>query len=200
MKLELDKEKLDRAFRLLAERLRQLAAPPLRLAVCGGSALLAQNIVSRTTRDVDIVALLDEHEQLMEPVPLPAALLQAARDIAPLCDLDEHWLNNGPSRGEGGLFQMGLPQGFTSRLQRHAYGDQLVIYFTGRRDQIFFKLYAAVDRGGRDLTDLAAFRPTAEEAEAAARWAMTNDVSENYRMLLIKLLRSIGYEQVAEKL
>ena len=200
MKLELDKAKLDRAFLLLAERLRQLGAPTMRLAVCGGSALLAMNIVSRTTKDVDIVALLDEHEQVMEPVPLPAVLLQAAHDIAPLCELGEHWLNNGPSRGAGGLFQMGLPPGFVARLQRHDYGASLAVYFTSRQDQIFFKIYAAVDRGGRDLTDLAALQPTAAETEAAARWAMTIDVSENYRMLLKNMLRKIGHEQVAESI
>lgn len=200
MKAGIDKEKLERAFSLLAERLRQLGAPPLRLAVCGGSALLALNLVSRTTRDVDIVALLDEHEQVVEPVPLPAALLQAAHDIAPLCALDEPWLNNGPTQGEGGLFQMGLPAGFAARLHRRDYGPQLTVYFTDRLDQIFFKIYAAVDQGGRHLTDLAALQPTAAELDAAARWAMTMDVSENFRMLLKTMVRQIGHDQVAENL
>lgn len=196
----MDRDKLERAFSLLADRLRQLGAPHIRLAVCGGSALIATAIVSRTTRDVDVVALLDEHERLVAPVPLPDVLVQAARDITPLADLGENWLNNGPSRGEGGLFQMGLPPGFASRLVRRDYGDSLSIYFIGRLDQIYFKIYAGTDRGGRDLTDLAALNPTEEEVEAAARWAMTNDVSEPYRMLLKNMLRKIGYEQVAERI
>ena len=200
MKAELDKDRLARACRLLAERLQQLGAPPLRLAVCGGSALLALNLVNRTTRDMDIVALLDADGQIRAPVPLPAVLLQAARDIAPLCALDEQWLNNGPSSGEGGLFQMGLPAGFAARLHRRDYGPQLAIYFADRRDQIFFKIYAATDRGGRHLTDLEALQPTAAELESAARWAMSLDVSENFRVLLKTMLRQIGHDQVAEKL
>ncbi len=196
----MDRDKLERAFGLLAERLRQLGAPRIRLAVCGGSALIAMSIVSRTTKDVDVVALLDEHERLVEPVPLPEVLVQAARDIAPLTELGADWLNNGPSRGEGGLFQMGLPAGFASRLVRRDYGDCLSIYFVGRMDQIYFKIYAGTDRGGRDLTDLAALQPTEEEVEAAARWAMTNDVSEPYRMLLKAMVRKIGYERVAERI
>lgn len=127
----MDKEKMERAFGLLDERLRQLDAPIIRLAVCGGSALIALNIVSRTTKDVDVVAMLDQNESLIEPVPLPEKLLQATRDIAPLCELSANWLNNGPSRGEGGLFQMGLPPGFASRLVRRDYGDHLSVYFIG---------------------------------------------------------------------
>ncbi|OQW96963.1 MAG: hypothetical protein BWK77_03045 [Verrucomicrobia bacterium A1] len=199
MTSNLDREKLERTFSLLEERLRQLGAPRMRMAICGGSALIAMNIVSRTTKDVDIVALLDEHENLVEPIPLPEALLQAAQDIAPLSELDKNWLNNGPSRGEGGLFQMGLPPGFASRLIRRDYGEQLSVYFIGRLDQIYFKIYAGTDRGGRDLTDLTALHPTEHEAEAAARWAMTNDVSEPYRMLLKTMLRKLGYENVADR-
>ncbi|OQA24764.1 MAG: hypothetical protein BWY59_02052 [Verrucomicrobia bacterium ADurb.Bin345] len=199
MNTYMDRDKLERAFGLLAERLLQLGAPRARLVVCGGSALIAMAIVSRTTRDVDIVAMLDEHEKLVEPVPLPPLLVQAARDIAPLIELGESWLNNGPSRGEGGLFQMGLPPAFASRLVRRDYGDRLSIYFIGRLDQIFFKIYAGTDRGGRDLTDLAALNPTEDEVEAAARWATTNDVSDSYRLMLKTMLRKIGYEQVAER-
>ena len=46
--------------------------------------------MSRTTKDVDIVALLDEHEQVMEPVPLPAVLLQAAFDAVVDLDAVDH--------------------------------------------------------------------------------------------------------------
>ena len=95
---------------------------------------------------------------------------------------------------------MGLPEGFAERLTERLYGPRLKVYFIGRRDQIFFKVFSATDRGGVDLDDLSALRPTVEELEAAARWAMTIDVSEGYRMLLRELLKQLGYESVVARI
>ena len=95
---------------------------------------------------------------------------------------------------------MGLPGGFADRLMERVYGLRLTVYFIGRQDQVFFKLFSAVDRGGVDLDDLAALQPTAEELEDAARWSMTIDVSAGYRMVLQELLRNLGYESVAARI
>jgi len=78
----LDAAQLDEALRLLESRLRMKGAGPLRLVVCGGSALIAAGFISRTTQDVDIVALMDEREHLMNPHPLPPILLEAASEVA----------------------------------------------------------------------------------------------------------------------
>ncbi len=48
------------------------------LAVVGGSALLALGLVSRATRDVDVLAIVEDRG-LVSAQPLPAALLDAAR-------------------------------------------------------------------------------------------------------------------------
>ncbi len=95
---------------------------------------------------------------------------------------------------------MGLPAGFADRLTERVYGPRLTVYFIGRRDQIFFKVFSAADRGGVDLDDLAALRPTTDELEEAARWAMSIDVSEGYRMLVRELIKNIGYESVAARI
>lgn len=47
------------AFRLLSGRLALAGSPVFHFVVCGGTALVAMGLVSRATRDVDIVALLD---------------------------------------------------------------------------------------------------------------------------------------------
>jgi hypothetical protein len=79
------------------------------------------------------------------------------------------------------------------------YGSRLVVHFIGRLDQIHFKLYAAADqRDGTHLTDLKALHPSAVELEAAARWAMTHDVSEGFKMVLQELLTQLGHESVAK--
>ena len=197
----LDNEKLDQALALLAGRLDLAQTEPLRLVVCGGSALIATGLRRRTTRDMDIVALLNAAHEPVSPDPLPDFLLTAAEQVARDLGLFEGWINNSPSRGEGGLFQMGLPEGFVGRLTKKTYGLRLEIYFVGRLDQIHFKLYAAADqRDGTHLNDLKALHPAGAEVEAAARWAMTHDVSEGFKMVLKELLTELGYEDVAKSI
>jgi hypothetical protein len=194
-------ENIDQALSLLAGRLDLTQTDPVRLVICGGSALIAMSLRRRTTRDMDVVALLSAAQEPISPDPLPDFLLRAADQVARDLGLFEGWLNNGPSRGEGGLFQMGLPEGFVGRLTEKKYGPRLAVYFIGRLDQIHFKLYAAADqRDGTHLNDLKALHPTAEELEAAARWAMTHDVSEGFKMVLKELLTQLGHESVAERI
>jgi hypothetical protein len=194
-------DNIDQALSLLAGRLELAQTDPVRLVICGGSALIAMSLRQRTTRDMDVVALLSAAQEPISPDPLPDFLLRAADQVARDLGLFEGWLNNGPSRGEGGLFQMGLPEGFVGRLTEKEYGPRLAIYFIGRLDQIHFKLYAAVDqRDGTHLNDLKALHPTAAELEAAARWAMTHDVSEGFKMILKELLTQLGHESVAERI
>ena len=197
----LSHDNIDQALSLLAGRLDLAQTDPVRLVICGGSALIAMSLRRRTTRDMDVVALLSAAQEPISPDPLPDFLLRAADQVARDLGLFEGWLNNGPSRGEGGLFQMGLPEGFVGRLTEKEYGPRLAIYFIGRLDQIHFKLYAAADqRDGTHLNDLKALHPTAEELEAAARWAMTHDVSEGFKMVLKELLTQLGHESVAERI
>jgi len=198
--MKLDQGQIEKAFRLLSRQLSLRNSGPFCLVVCGGSALIGAELVSRTTKDVDVVALLTADGMLADPEPLPAKLLDAAATVAGELDLPPDWLNNGPSSDDGGLFRMGLPDGLAPRLSRREFGPQLTVCFISRLDQIFFKLYAAVDRGGYHTEDLRALSPSADELLAAARWTMTHDVSEGFRMVLTSFLRELGYESVAEKL
>jgi hypothetical protein len=196
---QLDGDALDRALESLAIRLGENDTEPVEIVVCGDSALILTGMVSRTTKDVDIVALAASGV-LLSPDPLPEDLQRAAAEAAEDMDLSESWLNNGPSRGEGGLFQMGLPKGLVERLHTRRYGPHLTVHFIDRLDQIHFKLYAAVDRGGYHIEDLLALAPNPDEIEAAARWAMTHDVSEGFAGVLRDLLRSLGYADLAVRL
>ncbi|BDU71346.1 hypothetical protein METEAL_05200 [Mesoterricola silvestris] len=171
----------------------------MHLVVCGGSALIALGLVSRTTRDLDVLALAREG-RLVAPVPLPPALVVAAEAVAKVFGLPRNWLNNGPSSGEGGLFQVGMPEGLQDRLVTCAYGPALTVSFIARADQIPFKLWASVDRGGYHIDDLLKLQPTAEEIRAAALWTLEKDVSEGYRMVLGSLLTELGYADVARSL
>ncbi len=196
----MNKNSLEKTFEILAARLESNHAPPQKIAVCGGAALIACGLLPRTTTDVDIVALLSEQDELISPAPLPEPLVTAANEVAALTSLPQDWLNNGPSRDQGGLFQMGLPNGLQNRLHKKEYGPYLTVFFIDRFDQIHFKLYAGVDRGGYHITDLAALKPTDEELYQAAQWACTHDISAAFVALLKTLLKDMGHESVAARL
>ncbi|MBX3178876.1 MAG: hypothetical protein KF886_16090 [Candidatus Hydrogenedentes bacterium] len=193
-------ESLDGILGRLGECLERAQAPYTGLVVCGGAALIATGLHVRTTLDVDILALYDGADRLLDPEPLPEHLLLAAKTVGRELQLPAGWLNNGPSSNSGGLFQMGLPGGLMFRLIRRDYGNRLGVSFVGRLDQIHFKLYASVDRGGYHISDLEALRPTDEELILAGRWAMTHDVSPGFRGMLKQLLQELGHHGAAERL
>jgi hypothetical protein len=159
------------------------------LVVIGGSALLARGLVSRPTRDVDVVALVDS-AGFMSAEPLPGPLAEACARVARDFDLPTDWVNSEPA----GMLRLGLPQGFAERLDRREYGPYLAVRYASRLDQIHFKLYALADRGGggKHEADLRALVPTRDELIAAARWSRTHDPSEGYRDILIDALTYLG--------
>lgn len=191
----------DLALRLLSGRLSLAGAPRFNLVVCGGTALIATGLVLRTTRDVDVVALMDDEGVLLDPAPLPQALTAAAREVADDLGLPQEWLNNGPSSDEGGLFRLGLPRGFVYRLTWREFGEKLTVGFVGRYDQIHFKLYAAVDQfGSYHADDLRALHPRDEELLEAVRWTRTHDPSEGYLQGLQWFFREFGYGHLVDRL
>lgn len=198
--MELNAGILDSALHKLGDRLQQKGCPPIRLVVCGGSALLAMGLSVRTTEDVDVVALVDEDDGLASPVPFPACFEAAIHEVSLLTGLPEDWLNNGPSRDPGGLFQSGLPEGILDRAGRRSYGVSLEVFFTGRLDQIFFKVFASADSMGVHVSDLMELDPTPDEMENAARWCVSIDPSTEFRNTVISMLSELGYGKVAESL
>ena len=187
--------KLNEALQLLNEQLILIDAPATEIVVCGGSALIATGLVPRTTQDVDIVALM-KAEVLVDSEPLPDYLLNAAGNVGTILSLPADWLNNGPAS----QFQMGLPPGFQERLTTVVVGKKLTVHYIGRYDQIFFKTFASADRGGYHVSDLKALNPSDEELIAAAKWCMTQDTSEAFRMILKDMFKQLGWQNVSEQI
>jgi hypothetical protein len=184
---------LDGALVLRGELMAVRKHPPQKFVVCGGASLLALGLVSRTTtRDVDILAKM-EADHLVTPRPLPPWLPPLATEVGRQLDLPEGWFND--QVAEETLFACGLPPGMQERLTMRNYGSALSIGFISRRDQIFLKLHAAVDRdGGRHLQDLIELAPTRMELQDAATWTRTQDPSEGFLFNPNSLLEQIGHE------
>jgi len=172
---------------------------PLGLVVCGGTALSALGLVMRTTKDVDVLGTVLETPGgliIQKIIKFPEWLTDAANKIRRDFDLPENWLNLGPAT----QVESGLPEGFEKRLVKRVYGQYVTIYYISRIDQIYFKLYAAVDRGDYHLQDLFALRPIEDEIEMAAKWVITQDVSDVFKALLKDFLEVHHYGAVAERI
>lgn len=158
------------------------------LFAVGGGALHLLGLITRPTRDIDVVALVRD-ETLVPLESLPAPLRRAIEDTAALLRLPPDWFNAGPRA----LVELGLPKGALERAHRREWGG-LVLHIADRRDQVFFKLYAAVDQGPRSkhFEDLRRLEPTEQELRDAAAWARTHDPSEGFRQELRGALRDLG--------
>jgi len=158
------------------------------LYAVGGGALQLLGLITRPTRDIDIAGTVEG--QLILPIrALPSPLVRAIEDTARVFRISPQWVNAGPRS----LLDLGLPQGAIGRAHRRQWAG-LVLNLAARRDQIFFKLYAAADQGPRSkhYEDLRRLRPTREELRAAAAWARTHDPSEGFETELRAAVRDLG--------
>lgn len=182
-------EGLEEALRTLGAVLesRGLAS---RILVVGGSSLLLLGLIDRPTADLNVIGTA-VGDRYVKTESIPEPLATAARDVGAALGLGATWINAGPAS----LFDLGLPQGFETRVLVYSYGN-LEVHVPGRVDLLCFKLYAAVDHSGaresKHLVDLRDMEPTAEELLRAARWTRTHDPSEGFRGELVKVLQAFG--------
>lgn len=162
----------------------------IEVVAIGGGSLLLLGLIERSTKDLDLVGLVTGG-RLVKPVPLPAALSEAANDVAQLMKLSPGWLNAGPAS----MLDLGLPEGFLERTERRQYGG-LTVRLASRYDQVCFKLYAAADDSprGKHFADLKELAPSADELRAAASWVITHDASDGFRQILNQVLLAFGVE------
>lgn len=183
--MEIDTEALEGALRVLGDLLADRKLHYEVVAIGGGSLLLL-GLIDRTTRDLDLVALIKGNE-LISASPLPRPLVKAAEQVGKALDLGKEWLNIGPSS----LLEMGLPPGFMKRVHVRRYNG-LTVYLADRLDQICFKLYASVDQGphSKHFADLDALKPSQEELQWAKNWCITHDVSAAFARDINQAIKS----------
>ena len=191
------------ALQRLGKRLLYDYAEPITLVVCGGSALNVLNIASRTTRDVDVLATVEETAEgirLRHDRPLPKGLRDVVAEVGRDLGLDEDWLNMGP---KDVLEVYGAPQGMTERWERREYGPSLTVCFVSRLDQVHLKLLAAADPKAepRHLEDLLIrIKPTAEEVRAAVAWLLDRKTSPRFRGHVRRAVEALGYDNISQSI
>jgi hypothetical protein len=174
------KETIEAFDKFLAGRGLQLDA-----VVIGGAALNLLGIVSRPTKDYDILV------PALSPMVADAAkeFAVSMRALGETLPLD--WLNNGPIS----LAPL-LPPGWQGRLQPAFSGGVIVLRSLGRPDLLKSKLFAFCDRG-TDLGDCIALAPTADELREALPWLEYQDANPDWpahvRVSLNDLAGRLGY-------
>jgi len=183
----------DEALALLGEVLESRSTVPCHLIVCGGAALRAGLIVSRVTKDVDVLACRGEVDgEISSAWPLPETLKEAVSEVAVELGLPANWLNASTSLLIGPLEE--LPPEVWKDLQEKSYGLQLRISYVCRAGQIPLKLHAAVGRNeARDLDDLKALAPDAEEFRRAVRWLRRAGLDAVGERRLNQILELLGH-------
>jgi len=186
---------INRIFTALDKQIAVGGGSRISLVVCGGTALAALGLVSRTTKDVDVLGRLEKKE-IKKIGTFPVWLQRAAETVERDFHLPKNWLNLGPES----QLDTGLPKGLLGRLVKKKYGQYLTLYFIGRIDQIHFKLYAALDRDDYHVDDLFKLNPSNVELLKACRWVLTQDVSPGFKRSLLVFLEKHGYGTLAAKL
>jgi hypothetical protein len=169
------------------------------VVLIGGGNLLLRGIITRPTKDGDLLGERQPDGAVVQMVLLPAPLRQAISDVATTYGLKDDWLNLGP----GSLLDYGLPAGFESRLERRDFGRGFTVWLAGEYDLIFFKLYAAADHWparDRHIEDLRELKPTRDDLLEAGRWSRAHDPSPGYRSLLVATLVHLGLEDADDVL
>jgi hypothetical protein len=126
----MNEDDLSKALHLLGEFLAEGPSAPVWLVVGGGSALLAQRLSNRPTKDVDVMALREWEGNVISAFPLPVPVKQAAAKVATELRLDADWLNGAASLH--GFDLSLLPTSFWQDLDTREYGQTLKVSFIGR--------------------------------------------------------------------
>ena len=156
--------------------------------IIGGAALNLLGVVSRLTRDCDV----------LDP-SIPKEILKASEDFATEAIaqdstllIQKNWLNNGPDS-----LKKHLPKGWENRLVPAFSGKAIIFQCLGREDLLKTKLYAQSDRQ-EDLDDCVALKPTLKELKDSIEWVQFQDANPNWpahvENVFKEIAEALGYE------
>lgn len=188
----MNEESLNAAFALLGDFLTESRSGPAWLVVGGGSALLAQRLSTRQTRDVDVMALREWEGNVVSAYPLPDFMKLAADKVTQELRLDPYWLNGAASLQSFDLSS--FPTWFWQDLDTREYGWSLKISFVRRKGLILLKLCAALNRDQRrDVEDLTSLNASRAELEELLYWILKNVFETQTHPKIPTLLQELGH-------
>lgn len=194
-----NKTEIDRALTELGRQLARLDSSEVRILCGGASALCMLEILSRSTMDVDALAILGKGGALTKIRRFPKELQRAIQRTAATLGLDDDWFNASATE----LLRLGLPKGVVLRSTRHRkkYGPCLTVQFLDRLDQVALKLFASMDpvKFRRHLEDLVSMKPKGKEINHALNWMLGWKTSPAFRKRLSSILIGLDFPNHAKK-
>jgi hypothetical protein len=178
---------MHRTYEILKLFDQHLATRKLRFdaVVIGGAALNLLGVVSRLTKDCDILT-----------PEIPKEIGEASHDFALQVrasggTLQDDWLNNGPASLKNQLLS-----GWEGRLQTVFTGQATRLRSLGREDLLCAKVFALCDRG-IDLGDCVALAPSEAELAKLLPWLEQQDANPQWpahvRATVADLGRRLGH-------
>lgn len=143
--------------------------------VIGGTALSIMDVISRKTKDVD---LIDPEI----PENIKKASIEFAKDNP---EIDEDWLNNGPIS-----IIKNLPKNWKSDLRVIFKGDALTLKTLSRINLLKTKLFAYCDRQ-LDESDCIALSPSENELTEAMTWVKEQDTNPDWPMHVEEMINEL---------
>jgi hypothetical protein len=148
--------------------------------VVGGAALNLMGVISRATKDCDV---LDPDI----PPEIGAAARAFAEDRRRAGDvLQDNWFNNGPRS-----LTRNLPPEWREHVQPLFEGKSLRLRTLGREDTLRAKLFALCDRG-LDLGDCIALAPTSAELLLIRPWLEQQDGNPQWPAHVVATLADLA--------
>jgi len=148
--------------------------------IIGGAALALLGVITRQTRDCDIL------DPLL-PIEIESAAKEFAISIRQSGEmLHDNWLNHEPAS----LSKL-LPDGWQNHLQLVYKGNALILHTLGRKDLLRTKLFALCDRG-TDLVDCIALKPSLDEIEEVISWVQEQDANPDWPQHVVSVCADLG--------
>ncbi len=193
----MDHLKAEEMLSALGTVMEEQKMAPVDIVVCGAMVLLMQGALSRPTRDIDGLGLVEEEDgvRVLKKPLLSREFSSAVERVGALYGEGKRWFSIAAITLHE---DTDLPPDIIDMAQARSYGERLTVRLCCRRHMVCLKMWAAVHRGEPDIGDLIAMRVTAEEAEAGAAWCLRQD-----REVLPELrdvLKEVGYGELARGL
>ncbi len=167
---------LRRLFGLLDAAMKE----PLEIYLIGAANLIAQNVLTRETHDIDVIV----------PPEFPSDVREAVAKISQAEKIPPKWINTMPA--SDARF---LAAGWKERVSLFYEGRRLRVNLLGRKDMVGLKIAAAFDRQRFDADDLLAMNPSEEEWAFGQAWARNYDANPEWPRLIDELVSKLKERQ-----
>jgi len=164
----------------LLKRLDEALVHSLEVYLVGGANLLARNLISRGTMDMDVIW----------PEEFSQEVIEAITSIAREERVYDKWINTMPSSDA-----QFLTKGWKKRCDMFFSGEHLTVLLVSRKDIVGLKIAAAMDRDRDDARDLLEMKLSEEEWDFGHRWARNYDGNPDWAGQIDLLVEELQRKQ-----